>query len=136
MTVARARQLRRDATDAERRLWSKLRLGQMDGFKFRRQAPIGRYIADFACYAPRPIVEIDGSQHAEDAAYDSKRTAWFESQGFAVIRFWNNGVLGHTDMVFESVRQTLRHPAFAAAEASPPTLPSPTRGEGAHLGNK
>ncbi|MSP88004.1 MAG: DUF559 domain-containing protein [Alphaproteobacteria bacterium] len=131
MTVARARKLRRDATDAERRLWSKLRLGQMKGFKFRRQAPIGHYIADFACYAPRLIIEIDGGQHTEDAAYDSKRTAWFESQGVTIIRFWNNEVLQHADVVLESVRQTLLRLASAAAEASPPTLPSPTRGGGA-----
>jgi len=130
LTVARARQLRRNTTEAEKRLWSKLRLGQLQGHKFRRQAPIGRYIADFVSYAPRLVLETDGGQHAERVTIDSKRTAWLASQGFTVIRFWNNEVLQNTDGVVESIRQTLLRLASPSAEAAPPTLPSPTRGEG------
>jgi very-short-patch-repair endonuclease len=86
--LERARRLRREMTDAERRLWAMLRGSQLEGAKFRRQVPIGRYIADFACFKSKLIVELDGSQHA-DSAYDAERDAWLEAQGFRVLRFWN-----------------------------------------------
>lgn len=84
-----ARSLRREMTDGERLLWQKLRLEQL-GVKFRRQHPLGAYVADFACLAPLLIVEIDGSQHSDQQAYDEKRDQFFKSHGFAVIRFAAN----------------------------------------------
>src|SRR5207302_6077655 len=88
----RARELRRDATDAERRLWSALRDRRLRGYRFRRQHPIGNYIVDFACTRHCVIVEADGGQHADSEA-DRDRTAWLESQGWQVLRFWNNDIL-------------------------------------------
>ena len=81
-----ARSLRREMTDGERLLWQRLR-GEQLGIKFRRQHPVGSYVADFACLAPQLIVEIDGSQHASQQAYDAKRDAYFRSLGFDVLRF-------------------------------------------------
>ena len=81
-----SRSLRREMTDGERLLWQRLR-GEQLGVKFRRQHPLGPYVADFACLAPLMIVEIDGSQHADQSAYDAKRDAFFRQQGFDVMRF-------------------------------------------------
>lgn len=90
-----ARQLRKNQTDAEKHLWRKLRQLKSCGFHFRRQAPIGNFIADFACHSANLIIECDGGQHAHDEAIvrDTERTAWLESQGYKVLRFWNNDVL-------------------------------------------
>ena len=96
-----ARQLRRDATDAERRLWSALR-DRSSEYRFRRQYPIGRFIVDFACTRHRLIVEADGSQHA-DSDDDRWRTAWLEEQGWRMLRFWNNEVLANTNGVVETI---------------------------------
>ena len=90
MLVAIARRLRRNPTDAEKRLWSKLRHKQLSGHRFRRQVPIGPYIVDFACLGARLIVEVDGGQHANQIERDNARTAWLGGQGFRVLRFWNN----------------------------------------------
>ena len=86
MTVARARALRRSTTDAERRMWRVLRMFKRDGFHFRRQAPIGKYIADFACHSAKVIVELDGSQHGEAKAieHDTDRTAFLGSCGLQI----------------------------------------------------
>ena len=84
-----AQALRRDMTDSERRLWSGLRGAQL-GAKFRRQHPLGPYVADFACLEPKLIVELDGSQHAAQAQYDAQRDAFFRAQGFDVLRFASN----------------------------------------------
>jgi very-short-patch-repair endonuclease len=97
INTGRARRLRREQTDAERRLWSRLRNRQLDGFKFRRQVPIGRYVADFVCTEVRLIVELDGGQHVDRQIYDAERTAALESDGFTVKRFWNNAALIETD---------------------------------------
>jgi len=89
-------------------MWRVLRRRQLDGMKFRRQAPIGpNYIADFACFDPKVIIEVDGGQHA-DNAYDLRRDAWFRSQGFVVLRFWNGEVLDHPDDLPELVRNRLK----------------------------
>jgi very-short-patch-repair endonuclease len=104
------------------RLWSKLRRKQIDGHRFRRQVPIGPYIADFVCLERRLVIEVDGGQHSESIA-DDARMAWLEGQGFCVLRFWNNDVLGNTEGVLTVIAQHL------AAEAPPPR-PSPARGEG------
>jgi very-short-patch-repair endonuclease len=90
--LRRARAMRREPTDAERVMWRMLRARGFDGLKFRRQVPLGVYIADFACFDPRVIIECDGGQHA-DCRYDEARDAWFRAQGFRVMRFWNNHVL-------------------------------------------
>ncbi len=96
--LARARAMRKESTDAERLMWRMLRSRQLEGLKFRRQLPIGPYIADFACLNPRVIVECDGGQHV-DNAYDAERDAWLKAQGFRVFRFWNDHVLRETDGV-------------------------------------
>ena len=93
-----ARRLRAEMTDAERCLWQALRLRQV-GARFRRQAPVGPYIADFICFNPRMVIEVDGGQHAEETTKDEDRDAWFAKGGFVVLRFWNNEVLGNIDGV-------------------------------------
>ena len=104
-----AKILRKRPTDAEKRLWSHLRGKQLEGFKFRRQEPIGDYVADFVCYENRIIVEVDGSQHCSEK--DRERDRWFEGHGFKVLRFWNNEVLKNTEGVWEVIRkQCLSHP--------------------------
>jgi very-short-patch-repair endonuclease len=117
--IERARGLRNRMTDAELRLWLRLRCEQLDGFRFRRQFPIGPYIVDFVCFKARLIVEVDGGQHATNEAQDARRTEWLASQGFRVLRFWNTGVLGETDAVVQQVANAIRNP-----------LPDPPKGEG------
>jgi very-short-patch-repair endonuclease len=125
-TLLKAQHLRRAMTDAERKLWSVLRNRQLDGAKFRRQQPIGPFIADFVCHERRLIVEADGGQHADDLG-DRRRTAFLESKGYRVLRFWNNDILTNLRGVAEVIaaRLTAPHPAQAAPES-----PSPSRGEG------
>jgi very-short-patch-repair endonuclease len=106
MPNQRARQLREFSTDAERRMWSALRDRRLSRYKFRRQHPIGHYIVDFACTEYRLVIELDGSQHADSAA-DARRTAWLEIQGWRIVRFWNNDVLGNIDGVIEAVLEAL-----------------------------
>ena len=83
----RARQLRRDQTDAELALWARLRDRQLCGAKFRRQHPIGPFVADFCCPQGKVIVELDGGQHADDVAADQKRSRFLEEQGYRVLPF-------------------------------------------------
>ena len=108
MTVQFARDLRQQMTDAERRLWYLLRRKQLEGFRFRRQAPIGKYIADFVCFAECLIIEVDGGQHSDQQAYDEARTEWLESEGFRVLRFWNNDVLANQEGVLETILDALK----------------------------
>lgn len=119
-----ARQLRKNLTDSERRLWRELKLRQVGGLKFRRQFQIGRYIADFVCPERKLIVEVDGGQHSEQVNYDSDRTSWLESQGFRVLRFWNNEVLMNLEGVKEAIYNALE------AKGQPPTLALPHKGGG------
>ena len=114
MTTPRARELHKNPTTAEQTLWKHLRLRQIDGHKFRRQQPIGRYIVDFVCLEAKLIVELDGAQHAHQATYDSLRTEWLEGQGFKVLRFWNNHVLAEVEVVKEVILEAL------ASEKEPP----------------
>jgi very-short-patch-repair endonuclease len=100
-----ARRLRLTPTDAETRLWSRLRKKQLDGFGFRRQHPLGPYVADFVCAEARLIVEVDGGQHAEE---DDTRTRWLEGRGYRVIRFWNSDVLANTEGVLLAILDALR----------------------------
>jgi very-short-patch-repair endonuclease len=97
-----ARALRRDMTEAEDKLWHELRSRRLDRIKFRRQVPIGRYIADFACLEAKLIVEIDGSQHAESPR-DHVRDAELISRGFRILRFWNDEVLRELDAVCDTI---------------------------------
>ena len=103
----RAQKLRAEPTDAERVLWVRLRRRQVLGYKFRRQQPLGPYIVDFVCLEKRLVVEVDGSQHQEQRTYDEARTRWLESQGYRVLRFWNNEVLAETDKVIELIAKRL-----------------------------
>ena len=101
----RARDLRRNATDAEALLWSKLRNRQLCSAKFRRQVVIAPYIADFICFDARLIIEVDGGQHSEET--DASRTAFLETQGFKVIRFWNHEVLTNIEGVLETIHREI-----------------------------
>jgi len=104
------RQLRKDPTNAERLLWSRLRRRQLDGFKFRRQHQIGLYICDFASLDAAVVVELDGSQHVDRHDYDLRRDNFLRSAGFRVLRFWNNDVLVNLDGVVETIYEALRDP--------------------------
>ncbi|MFM2045837.1 MAG: hypothetical protein RLY86_4413 [Pseudomonadota bacterium] len=95
MSISFARQLRVRQTAAERRLWAALRNRQVGGLKFRRQVPIGPYIADFVCHDAMLVVEADGSQHGPQE--DACRTAYLQAAGFTVIRFWNPDILAETE---------------------------------------
>ena len=123
----RARSMRANPTDAERRLWSMLRDRRMPVAKFRRQHVIAPYIADFACLERWLIIEADGSQHA-DCMSDHQRDAFLHRRGFRVLRFWNNDILGNPDGVFEMIYATLHTPH--PPTASPRVPPSPLGGEG------
>jgi very-short-patch-repair endonuclease len=105
--------LRKGATDAENRLWYHLKAKQLEGTKFRRQEPIGNYIVDFVAFENRLVIEIDGGQHAavDEKEQDRLRDEWLASQGFRVLRFWNNDVLQNLEGVLETIRANcLRHP--------------------------
>jgi very-short-patch-repair endonuclease len=118
--TARSRALRRNQSDAESRLWYHLRDRRLGGCKFRRQFPVGPYVADFACVDRRLIVELDGGQHALQVERDARRSAYLEQQGFTVLRFWNDQVLRETEAVLEEI---LRH------LAAPHPGPLPAGGE-------
>ncbi|MBZ9868678.1 endonuclease domain-containing protein [Mesorhizobium sp. CA15] len=97
-----ARSMRRESTDAEDRLWQELRGRRRDNIKFRRQVPIGRFVADFLCAEAKLVVEIDGSQHAE-SRHDQERDAELKVRGFRVLRFWNDDVLKDLDAVCDTI---------------------------------
>jgi|SRR5581483_5110334 len=117
-----ARTLRRNQTDAEKRLWRCLRAREFQGVKFRRQQPLGPYVADFCSFDEKVVVELDGGQHALKREKDAKRTEYLKQSGFKVIRVWDNEVLANLEGVLEHIRQSLdKHPS---------PRPSPARGEG------
>ena len=101
-----ARKLRNNLTEAEKHLWYTLRLENL-GVKFRRQVVIGQYIVDFVCFETKLIVEVDGGQHA-DSQRDKVRDQWLAEQGFEVLRFWNNDVLGNRDGVLQRILDFLK----------------------------
>ena len=121
--TANARGLRSEMTDAEQRLWQAIRGKQILNNRFRRQHPIGSYIADFACIDKKLVIELDGGQHQEQTAYDENRTVFLNTQGWQVLRFWNNEVLENMDGVLVHIVEILA--------ALPPSQPSPCKGEGA-----
>jgi BirA family biotin operon repressor/biotin-[acetyl-CoA-carboxylase] ligase len=114
-----ARSLRAAMTDSERKLWSGLR-GEQLGVKFRRQHPFGNYIADFVCLQPKLVVELDGSQHTADAAYDDQRDAFFRGHGFVVMRFPSNAPLTNLEGVRVAIQEQIK---VLAGAAPTPTLP-------------
>ena len=115
-----ARALRERMTDAERALWYQLRAKRLLGWKFRRQQPIGNYIVDFVCFEARLVIELDGGQHAKRVDADAQRTAWLESRGFRVLRFWNDAVLKEIEAALEEIMRNL--------PLSPTPLPQGERG--------
>lgn len=116
----RARILRQDMTEAERQIWQILRSRQIQGRKFRRQVPIGPYIADFVCHEARLIVEIDGGQHDGSSRREARRTEFLEKEGYRVLRFWNDEVLSNLAGVYATIAEQLA--------ATPPPNPPPSRG--------
>jgi BirA family biotin operon repressor/biotin-[acetyl-CoA-carboxylase] ligase len=117
-----ARTLRKQMTDAEQLLWRHLRARRLGGQKFRRQQPLGPYVVDFMHFGARVIVEADGGQHNGNRR-DEGRDAWLESQGFKVLRFWNDAILQHTDSVLEAIWG-------AVAESTPLPQPLSRKGRG------
>ena len=106
-----ARNLRKDSTEAEKILWQKLRNKQLEGFKFRRQQIIGRYIVDFVNFERKLVIELDGSQHAVEKEKDWKRDHWLQTQGFEVLRYWNNEIFENLEGVLEVIRVRLLIPS-------------------------
>ena len=107
-TIRFAQELRKNPTDAERRLWRHLRRKGLNGLRFRRQAPIGPYIADFYCAAQSLVIEVDGGQHGASA--DAARDTWLALHGYRVLRFWNNDVLSNTEAVLAAILEGARVP--------------------------
>jgi very-short-patch-repair endonuclease len=116
----KARQLRANATAPEMRLWRHLRRFPTLGTHFRRQVPIGPYVADFACMAARLVIEVDGSQHGDAAieARDETRTLWLEREGYRVLRFWNNELTENMQGVLEAIQAAL----YGSRDSDPTVL--------------
>ena len=121
-TINRARELRRDGSRAERKVWELLRSRRIEGAKFRRQHPIGPYFADFACVSRKLVIEIDGDHHAFQVERDAQRTKAMESEGWRVVRFWANHVVENSEGVWEEIELVIKE--------RPPHLTSPPRGRG------
>jgi len=114
----RARDLRKNATDAEHYLWYHLRASRL-GYKFKRQVPIDYFIVDFVCYEERLIIELDGGQHQDAVEYDKQRTDALMQRGFRVLRFWNHDVLKNVTGVLEVIREALS-PTLSREKTSVP----------------
>jgi very-short-patch-repair endonuclease len=117
---ARARALRHGMTKAERRIWQILRSRQVKGHRFRRQVPIGRYIADFVCHEGPVDRRVDGGQYDRSSCREAARTAFLQSEGYRILRFWNDEILANLDGVHHIIGDSL--------VASPPPSPPPSRG--------
>ena len=117
-----AKAMRHQPTNAETLIWTALRGARLQGFKFKRQQPIGAYIVDFVCFECALVVEIDGGQHGDAVSADQLRSKWLQSQGFRVLRYWNNDVIERKDDVLESIIRALRE------YLSPTPLPQGERG--------
>jgi very-short-patch-repair endonuclease len=128
LPTLRSRELRNNATDAERKLWRAISHRQLNGVRFNRQVPIGPFICDFVARTPKLIIEVDGGQHAIGADADARRTRFLQDRGYRVIRFWNNEVLENIEGVVEVIFQALSNsPSPSALRASSP--PAPAGGE-------
>ena len=129
-----ARSLRNNATPAERILWQQLKQLKTEGKHFRRQVPIDRFVADFACHYPKVVVELDGGQHSDAVPYDECRTQILKRHGYSVLRFWNadvfEGLEGVVDLIRHAVRlKTLYSYSTSSLHSTPPLTP-PHKGEG------
>ncbi len=120
-------------TDAERRLWSHLRREQL-GLRFRRQHPLGPYVLDFACLDPKLVIEVDGSQHLGQAAYDERRGAWLKSQGFVVLRYASNAVMADTAAMLQDILNVVG--GLPHSLAPTPALPQRGRESKSDQGNE
>jgi very-short-patch-repair endonuclease len=116
-TTSRARSLRSGMTDVERLLWQAIRGKQVNANRFRRQHPIGPYIADFACIEQKLVIELDGGQHQDQLVQDDRRTDYLQALGWHVLRFWNNEVVNNLDEVLSTIAEHMNH--------APPSSPSP-----------
>ena len=105
--TARSRELRLNATEAERKLWAQLSARKVSGIRFNRQFPIGPFICDFVSRTAKLVIEVDGGQHAVDVEKDQARTSYLEAQGYRVIRFWNNDVLERIEGVIGEIERVL-----------------------------
>lgn len=121
--------MRKAPTEAERALWHILRAKRLSGWKWKRQQKLGGYIPDFVCFGARLIVEADGSQHA-DSDYDAVRDAWLKSQGFRLLRFWNNDILNNPEGVATAILAALESGGvdIEPTPTPPSPRPSPARG--------
>ena len=108
--LERAKTLRQEQTDAEGLLWCYLSGKQLAGYKFRRQQPIGPYIVDFVCMSQKLVIELDGSQHAEQHTCDERRDDYLRGKGYKILRFWNNEVFQSCMAVLDTVYQALVDP--------------------------
>ena len=124
-TTQITRRLRRHQTDAERCLWFKLRGRRLDGWKFRRQMSLNGFVVDFCCPDAKLVIELDGGQHVDQQAKDSRRTNNLETSGYLVLRFWNNDVLRNIDGVLEEISNTINQQSFEPPHPTP--LPSGER---------
>jgi very-short-patch-repair endonuclease len=127
-----ARQLRQSSSDAERKLWRYLRNKQTAGLRFRRQQPIGPYIADFYCAAAKLIIELDGRQHGEEEQqlHDDARTRWLTERGYRVIRFWNGQVMRYPDDTVDLILRAIRESGVPLPEICVPQISTLPQGEG------
>ena len=130
-TIDRARRLRREATPAEKKLWSVLRGGAIGGFKFRRQQRLGPFVADFACQSARLVIEIDGDSHAHQIEYDARRTEFLMREGYRVLRFTNLDVMDNLEGVSRVIELALAgkpSPSHSPMASGPLPLPQGERG--------
>ncbi|HEU5019263.1 MAG TPA: DUF559 domain-containing protein [Pseudolabrys sp.] len=127
MKRALAKRLRTNMTDAERRLWYRLRAHRFGGLKFKREVPIGPYVVDFICFDQKLIIEVDGGQHVESEV-DNKRDAWLASEGYRVLRFWNRDVLKRTTSVLEEIARFATQAIPLPARCARHPLPQGERG--------
>jgi very-short-patch-repair endonuclease len=123
--TAAARRLRANPTEAEKRLWRKLRMQQIRNARFRRQVPVGPFVVDFACIDRRLVIELDGGQHGLQIEADKRRTAWFSGRSWLVLRFWNNEVFKNMDGILDRIASALTD------GGCPHPVPPPQAGEGA-----
>ncbi|MDP2618933.1 MAG: endonuclease domain-containing protein [Hyphomicrobiales bacterium] len=123
---AHAKRMRSTMSDAERALWQRLRAHRFRGLGFRRQVPVGPYIADFVCQEARLVIELDGGQHgvAGEVLHDRRRTAWLAGRGYRILRFWNDEVLKNMDGVLRRIEEELRDtPPSRSTASRRPDLP-------------
>ncbi|MEO8602387.1 MAG: endonuclease domain-containing protein [bacterium] len=116
--------MRRNLTDAERRVWNRLRARELRDLKFRRQVPIGRYIVDFCCFDHKVVIELDGGQHADRVDKDAERTEFLQRSGYRVVRFWNHDVMSDIDAVLLAIDEFIGTPhPLPAGEGIEPVAP-------------